>query len=287
MFLLEIKNRINLQKSVFATFFALAVLLLSSSLQAQIPDRPNPPRLVNDLVGMLAPAEIQALEQKLVKLDKETGNQLAIVIVPTLGGMDRSEFAFELGQKWGVGQKGKDNGIVMLIKPKMSEQDRGQVFIATGYGLEGILPDAIVNRELIDGILLPYFREGLMFEGINQACDIIIALASKEFTAEEYLQKRAAENKAAAVKALLIFFFVALIFFFLLVVKVRNYARYNNNLGFWTAFLLLMQSQNNHSGHYRRFSSGGGAFGGGSGFGGGFGGFGGGSFGGGGAGGSW
>jgi uncharacterized protein len=100
----------------------LSVLIYTISIERvysqNIPERPNPPRLVNDFAGMLKPEEVNMLERKLDSFNDTTSNQIAIVIVPTLGGDDKADYAQRLGEKWGVGQKGRNNGILILVKPK-------------------------------------------------------------------------------------------------------------------------------------------------------------------------
>ncbi|HOM41897.1 MAG TPA: TPM domain-containing protein, partial [Bacteroidales bacterium] len=116
---------------------ALFIFLFFSAIYAQdVPDRPYPPRLVNDFAGLLTGDEANALERKLVAFNDTTSTQIAIVIVKDLAGYAISDYAQRLGEKWGVGQKGFDNGIVIVVKPK-TLTSRGEVFIATGYGLEG------------------------------------------------------------------------------------------------------------------------------------------------------
>src|SRR5664279_6253389 len=97
-----------------------------------IPERPNPPRLVNDLAGMLKVDEVNSLEQKLVIFNDSTSTQIAIVIVPSLGGYDKADYAQQLAEKWGIGQKGLNNGVLILVKPKTADSN-GQVQIAPGY----------------------------------------------------------------------------------------------------------------------------------------------------------
>ena len=132
--------------------FALLVLFCTISINRvfsqNIPERPNPPRLVNDFAGMLKSEEVNMLEQKLVAFDDSTSTQIAIVIVPSLGGYDKADYAQRLGEKWGVGQKGRNNGILILIKPKTADS-RGEVQISTGYGVEGPIPD-ITCGEIVD-----------------------------------------------------------------------------------------------------------------------------------------
>ncbi len=98
------------------------------------------------------------LEQKLVAFNDSTSTQIAIVIVPTLGGYDKADYAQTLAEKWGIGQKRTNNGVLILIKPK-TPGSKGEVQIATGYGLEGAIPD-ITCAEIIDREILPAFRNG-------------------------------------------------------------------------------------------------------------------------------
>ncbi|MDO8930082.1 MAG: TPM domain-containing protein, partial [Bacteroidota bacterium] len=112
-------------------------LFLFSVFAQDIPERPNPPRLVNDLANVLSDQEEQQLESELVQFDRSTSTQITIVTVPSLNGYEKADFTFRLGEKWGVGRKDKNNGIVIVFKPKIGNE-RGEVFVAVGYGLEGI-----------------------------------------------------------------------------------------------------------------------------------------------------
>jgi uncharacterized protein len=242
--------------------------------QDGIPDKPQPQRLVNDYSGILSPAEVNALEQKLVKFDDSTSTQIVVVIINDLGGRDETDFADRLGEKWGVGQKGKNNGIVILVKPK-SGQEQGKARISVGYGLEGVIPDATAHR-IIDNEMIPFFKQNQYYQGIDAAVNILISLSKGEFTADQYNNKASRTNLIA----ILIPFFIMLIIFIIMINKKRRRTLSpGKSLPFW--MLLGMMSSGRSSG-----SSWGGFSGGGS-SGGGFGGFGGGSFGGGGASGSW
>nr|MBP7029348.1 TPM domain-containing protein [Bacteroidales bacterium] len=95
-------------------WFSAAVLLQAQTL---VP-RPDPPRLVNDLAGVLSSGEVKALEDKLVAFNDSTSNQIAILIVNDLQGYDRSEFAFRVANDWGIGQGDLNNGVLVLVKPK-------------------------------------------------------------------------------------------------------------------------------------------------------------------------
>lgn len=262
-----------MMKRFFVLFFFFFGVFV---LNAQIPDRPSPPRLVNDFSGILTSEEVNTLEMNLVEFARQTSTQIVVVTVDDLQGFDPGDFAFRLGEKWGVGQQGKDNGIVILLKPKTGNQ-RGQVFIATGYGLEGVLPDAIVNGDIIDTEMIPHFRDENYFQGLASGVSVIMDITRGEYTAE-YYRENVARSGGGVFPGILFFL---ILFVILPVLRGRRRGVYSpgKNLPLWVA-LGLMAGGGGRRGSFGDFSSGGGNFGG-------FGGFGGGSFGGGGAGGSW
>lgn len=257
-----------MKKFLLITF---ATLFTVFSAFAEIPERPNPPKLVNDFAGLMTDAEKSFLEDTLAQFARSTSTQIVVVTVPDLDGYDPGDYAFRLGEKWGVGQKDKDNGVVILLKPKQGNS-KGQVFIATGYGLEGILPDAVVNSTVIDYEMMPYFRENNYFKGIAAGVKVIMEITRGEYTAEQYKQSYEKKNDGI-IPAILIFIFIFVLMFR---GKSRRYYSPGKSLPFWLAMGLL-SGGNRSGGSFGNFSSGGGSFGG----------FGGGSFGGGGAGGSW
>ncbi len=253
------------------------------SLQAQsLLPRPEPPRLVNDLAGVLSAGEAQALENKLVAFNDSTSNQIAVVIVSDLQGYDRSEFAYRVARDWGVGQGDFNNGLLVLVKPK-SGSSNGQVFIATGYGLEGAIPD-IACADIIDREIIPRFRENDYYGGIDAGTNVLMSLAAGEYSYDNY----AGGGSSGSIPGVIIFLMI-LVFIFIISAGSSNnkHLRRNgsSNLPLWL-LLSMMGGGKSHGGSWGGFSggSGGGGF---SGGGGGFGGFGGGGFGGGGAGGSW
>lgn len=267
----------------FKIFFVVFLCFSIYSGQSQdFPDPPSPPRLVNDYAGFLGTNEVISLERKLVEFSRETSTQISIVIIPTLNGYDKSDYAVRLTEKWGIGQQGKDNGVLILVKPKIGNE-KGEVFIATGYGLEGVIPDAIAKR-IVEAEILPNFRKGEFYKGLDDASNTIMSLAEGEFTADEY--SKATEPGGAPQAGIIIIFFIILII--TMVSRAQRAKQYSvgRKIPFWTAFLLGSATGMSHRGRYGNFSSGSGSFGG-FGGGGGFGGFGGGGFGGGGAGGSW
>ena len=157
----------------------LASLMLAFSAYSQIPSKPNPYRLINDFAGIFTSAQIEDLESIARNFRDSTSNEICIVTVKDLGDYDRSQFAYEIGQTWGVGDKKFDNGVVLLIVPK-SKSANGQVFIATGYGLEGALPD-IECSNIIRQILIPSFQRNDYYTGTRQALLKIGQIASGEY----------------------------------------------------------------------------------------------------------
>jgi len=241
-------------------------------------------KLVYDVADVLTPGEEAGLERMLVSFSDSTSNQITIVVVPDLCGMEKAQFAIELGQAWGVGQASLDNGIVMLVKPK-TPQSKGEAFIAVGRGLEGAIPD-ITAKNIIENECITSFKRNNYYDGIKAGAIVLMELAKGEYSSKEYASKHSKNKTKAGLGAAALALLIIFIVFFIKATQVRHYAR-TNQLGFWAAWALLNATTRSHRGYYSNFSSGRGGFGGGGFGGGGFGGFGGGGFGGGGAGGSW
>jgi uncharacterized protein len=253
---------------------------LASIASAQnIPERPVPPRLVNDLAGTLTPHEAQQLENTLVDFNNRTSNQIAVVIVPELYGFDKSDLATRIGHAWGVGQSEFDNGVVVLVKPRSGNQ-RGEAFIAVGYGLEPVITDA-ASRRIIENEMIPHFTEGNYYHGILAGAGVLMQLAEGEISSDQYAPQISPFVGLFPV-------IIILLVFFLITRSGSRQKSFGKNIPFWT-MLFLMSNMSGGKGSFGNFSSGKGSFGSRGGFGGGgsFGGFGGGRFGGGGAGGSW
>lgn len=170
-------------KRVIKTLFLF--LLVSVSLQAQddLPEPMSPPTPVNDFAQIFNSAYHSDLEQMLIAYNDSTSTQIYVVTVTDLQGYDISDYAARLGEKWKIGQKEKNNGVLILIKPRIGNQ-RGQVFIATGYGVEYILTDARVGR-IIDQYMMPYLQDGDYYNATKAAIGAIIKYLSGEFQADE------------------------------------------------------------------------------------------------------
>ena len=243
----------------------LLVLIFGTGLKAQLPSPTNPPRLVNDYTGTLSTSQISTLEHKLVAYNDSTSTQILVLLVEDLQGYSIEQYATEIGHSWGVGQKDKGNGLVILVKPKKGTE-RGQANISPGYGMEQYVTDATA-KTIIDKEMIPAFKEGDYYTGIDNAVNVIMDLCSGKFTQDEY-----ADDGIPGWLTLL--FIIAIIIIF---IKFSNGSGQNYSGGGSRTIWIPMGG-----------GFGGSSFGGGGGFsGGGFGGFGGGGFGGGGASGSW
>jgi uncharacterized protein len=250
---------------------ALLLIVLSATGFAQdFPAKPN--KLVNDYTGTLSAAEIQQLEQKLVAFDDSTSIQVAIAVLKSVGEYDINDYALQLGRAWGVGTKGKDNGVMIVV----ALGDR-KISIQTGYGVEGVLPD-MYTRRIIENDIKPYFKSGNYYQGLDAGTDAIIALSKGEYKND---RPKAGKRGGGAASGLVVIIIVIVII--ILLKRGGGGGGGNQVIGGRGVADALFWSMLLGSGR----GSGGGGWGGGSSGGGGFGGFGGGSFGGGGSSGSW
>ena len=244
----------------------LLVFLLSfSTVFAQEGIPAKPAGYILDEAGLLNPEEENALEQKMRGYADSTSTQFAIVLVNSTNGRDPYDYAIDIGKGWGVGQKGKNNGVVILV----SMDDR-KIRIVTGRGIEDVLTDAICKR-IINRIIKPYLKRGDFYGGLDLATTEMMQRASGEFKAD------ASEDPQG------IPLFAIIIVGFVLMTLINAYRNRNRNGGSGPG------SNGGGGMFFPPIFLGGGNYGGGSGGSGGggfdFGGFGGGDFGGGGAGG--
>lgn len=250
------------------------LLFIVSYYSAAAQDFPaKPTKLVNDYTNTLSASQLAQLEEKLVAFADSSSTQIAIAVLKSVGDYDINEYALELGRKWGVGQAGKNNGIMILV----ALGDR-KISIQTGYGLEGVLPDIYAKR-IIENNIKPYFKSGDYFSGLEAGTDAII-----KYTRGEYKNDNPkAKSKGGGASSLLIIIIIVVVIIIILkrgggggggsqVIGSRGVA----DALFWS---MLLGGGRGSGGGWGGGSSGGG--------GGGFGGFGGGSFGGGGSSGSW
>jgi uncharacterized protein len=175
----------NIIRFTMLLSLCLALCFSVFSQSNDIPARPVPQRLVNDFSAIFKPQQVQNLERMLVDYNDSTSTQIAVITVNSLNGYDAADYVDRLAEKWGVGRKGKDNGVVILIKPKLSASDYGEVRVSVGYGLEDVIPDAIAKR-IVDQEMIPRFKEGDYYGGVVAATGVIMDLASGKYTADQY-----------------------------------------------------------------------------------------------------
>ncbi|MEN9685736.1 MAG: hypothetical protein RLZZ28_1522 [Bacteroidota bacterium] len=253
---------------IFFAFFSLGIL------QAQnILPKPNPPRLVNDAAGVLSPEQVDILERKLVALDDSTSNQIAVVLIKSLGDYVIEDYAVKLFRDWGIGNKKTNNGVLII-----AAIDDRKVWIEVGYGLEGAIPD-LTAASIYRNEIVPEFRKQNYYRGIDNAIDALTKAAVGEYK----IKREKSSNNGKGAGSVFTFLFILVIV--ILIVSRGNRGGGSGGrgggLGSFANAMILSSLMNGGRG------GGGSSWGGGSSGGGGFGGFGGGSSGGGGAGGGW
>lgn len=172
----------------FAPAAFLAVLLHAAGASAQLPPLPEPAGFVNDFAGALTADEHAELVGITSDLERLTGVELAIAVVQSVAPRDSKSYAVDLFAKWGIGKKGQDNGVLVLL----AMQER-RVEIEVGYGLEGRITDAAAGR-LLDTYAVPEFREGRFGAGLVALAGGIVRVVS----GEEAEAARLAQEAAAA-----------------------------------------------------------------------------------------
>src|SRR5690554_2838974 len=257
----------------FTVVFLLLIPFSGFSQKVNIPEKPKKQTAYYDFnTNVLSEAEKNHITQKLLSYADSTSTQIVVITLPTTGGEYINRFATDLAHKWGIGQKDKDNGILLLI----AVDDR-KVTISTGYGVEHLLTDAF-SRRIIETQILPEFRNGNYFAGIDKATTSIMQIMSGE-----YKNDKIQGGKEFSILALLmVFLFV--VFVLIIASKGKGGRNGGSSGGLDLTDIIILSSLGRNSGRGGGFFGGsGGSFGGG-GFSGGFGG---GGFGGGGASGSW
>jgi uncharacterized protein len=208
-------------------------------------------RVVDD-AGLISPAARERLSDMLAQHEKQTTNQVVVVTLPSLQGYPIEDFGYQLGRQWGIGQKGKDNGVLLLVAPK-----ERKVRIEVGYGLEGVLTDAL-SHDIIQTRILPAFRSGDYEQGIVRGTEAILSVLGGTYKPSA----TRARNKRDIYLHLLPFLLIFGIFAYSFILSPpsrRGYWRrggyYGGSYGAWGG--------GGYSGGGGGFSGGGGSFGGG------------------------
>jgi uncharacterized protein len=252
-------------KRLTCAFVLLFAVVAASSAQTF----PKPQGFVNDYAGILSSGDRLRLESLGREIRQKAKIEFAFVTMDTIPeGEDISLYTVELGHAWGVGKKGTDRGAVLLYKTGASDRSGRQVYLATGYGLEGDVPDGVAGR-ILDQVTIPYLREGRVLEAFAATAVAVVQRVEPNVRLTGEMPRQVQwQGREQRMNPLGIIFMVVLV---AVLMSFRT--------GRAILFGILLSSMFGRRGG----GWGGGGFGGG-GFGGGFGGFGGGGFGGGGAG---
>ncbi|MEB2331224.1 MULTISPECIES: TPM domain-containing protein [Nitrosomonas] len=156
---------------------------------------------VTDLTETLSSMEISRLEQQLTDFEAKKGSQIALLIIPTTQPETIEQYSIRVAEVWKLGRKGIDDGVLLLV----AKNDR-TLRIETGYGLEGVLPDALARR-IIDEIIVPKFRQGHFFGGLQAGVEQIISIIEGETLPES----EPAGGASLAVENIIPFLFIALV----------------------------------------------------------------------------
>lgn len=269
--------------SYLRKLFFLCVLLcslFSFSQGYQIPEIPKKQTSVYDYVNLLSTSQKVNLERKLVRYSDTTSTQIVVAIIGSTKGENINYLAANWGEKWGIGDAEKDNGILILL----AKNDR-KIAIQNGKGVEHLMTD-FQSKRIIDRVIIPEFKKGSYYKGLNKGADYIFRTLQGEF-------KGARKQKSKDFDPSVIIFIIMIIIFFIIISKGnknnrgggKRFRRRTLADSIFDTIILSNAGRGGGSfgGGFGSGSSGGGSFGGG-GFGGGFGG---GSFGGGGASGGW
>jgi uncharacterized protein len=160
---------------------------------------------VSDYAGMLSMQTAQELEERLSAFERSDSTQIVVLTIPTLGGENLEEFSIRLAESWRIGQKGLDNGAILLI----AKEER-KIRIEVGRGLEGKLTDLVAGR-IIRGDIAPRFKVGDVDGGVNAGVSAIMAVVKGEYTAQPR-DLRQGKSSAHPIFTLIIFLFVACLF---------------------------------------------------------------------------
>jgi uncharacterized protein len=237
-------------RRVLALPAALVALLLVLAAHAAEPRFPALSGRVVDEAGLLAPATRERLAERLAAHEQATGEQVVIVTLASLQGYPIEDFGYRLGRHWGIGEKGKDTGALLIVAPR-----ERAVRIEVGYGLEAWLTDA-TSRAIIEQDILPAFRRGDFEGGIVAGSAAMLRVLGGEARLPAKRQKPAADAQdiATSIVVMLVIFFIVLRLFG----RRAGYMIGPAMGGLWT-----MGGGRSRGGGFGGFSGGGGSFGGG------------------------
>ena len=248
------------------------LLLIFIALGAFADDVPGYSGYVNDYANLITEKDKTSMEGVAKEVEEKTGAQIAVLTVKSMSPYASiDEFGMAVAEKWKVGEKDKDTGIIIILA--MEER---RVRIEVGYGLEGIINDAKAGR-IIDNTMMPYFRGGDFSAGLRRGVFKIADIIGTELNVELDEQIKMQDNTFTERLCMLIFFIIFVSIFLMMIRRMKN-AKRTGRRYYGSSFGAMYPGYGHGRGSFGGFSSRGCG-----GFGGGFGGFGGGGFGGGGA----
>jgi len=216
-------------------------------------DFPKPTGPVNDFAGVIPQTDKQKMEILATEVLQKTGTAVVVVTMPTVGDSDVAIYATELYQNWGIGKKGEDKGVLILLALK-----ERRIRIETGYGVEGILPDGLVG-EILDQYSVPFLKKDQYGKGLYNALSAVSVVIARDANVEltgEVKIYRAPRRQTRGSNFRLLFFLILIPLLFL---------RRRRGAGMLLPLLLLgsMGGRGGFGGGFGGFSGGFGGFGGG------------------------
>ena len=254
-----------LQKKNISVFLKLLVCFFITSFsfaQYTIPEIPKLQTSVYDYANVLSASEKSQLEEKLIRYSDSTTTQIVVITIESLKGEDVSQLATKWGQTWGIGGTAKDdNGVIILL----AKEER-KIAINPGYGLEDRLT-AGIGGEIIRNIIIPEFKAGSYYNGLEKGTSAIIDVFKGKYKGERKQGKKS-DGKFPILPIIIIFIIIMII----IAKNKNNGGSSGNNSGGPSLMDVIILSSLGRGGGFGGSSGGGGFSGGGGGFGGGFGG---------------
>ena len=234
----------------------VACILLSQTAAAQ--QFPSLSGRVVDAADIIPPAVETKLTRMLAEHEKTTDNQVVVVTVPDLQGYDIADFGYRLGRHWGIGQEGKNNGLLFIIAPP-----ERKLRIEVGYGLEGDMPDATA-KSIIDTVVVPAFKKGDMGGGILAGTNSILEALNNGTWTPPKSKEKSDFHVVNALLVLFLFFIIGNGRIILYWISHSARRRYGPNHPYWSTTLGAASGGFSGGGFSGGgFSGGGGSFGGG------------------------
>jgi uncharacterized protein len=194
------KNHSRLRR--YASMLFLFLLVTAGAVGTSARDIPQLKGHVNDDADMLSPATARQLEALLTQFEQQESTQIVVLTIPSLEGDSLEDFSIRLAEAWKIGQKGLDNGAILLI----AKNDR-KIRIEVGYGLEGRLTDLMAGR-IIRNVIAPQFRSGRFDQGISDGVAAMIATVKGEFSGADIPRKPSQKQQGFPLIAFFALFFL-------------------------------------------------------------------------------